>query len=210
MKKSRIGIVFAMTEEAAPLLELFHLTDYSEPYLGARFYENDEVVIGIGDIGSLAATLCATTLIREFGCTTIYNTGSCGFTGSSLPVGTIVSVTKTVKGDVDLTVAGYQMNELPRTPIYLTLPHDPAFPAITARSTDKFIGASDKLEAGLAVEMEAFAVAYVCWRMNVPCHIYKVISDITEKNEDSSQFNCNLAEVSKKLAQHIYNIIKRG
>ena len=209
MTKNRIGIVFAMQEEAAPLLEKFNLTDYTEPYAGARFYENDRVVIGIGDVGSLAATLCTVTLIRDFGCTTIFNTGSCGSTGAKLPVGTVVSITRVFKGDVDLTVAGYLPYELPRTPIYLELPHDPNFPAATARSTDKFIGANDKVEPNMAVEMEAFAVAYTCRRFGVNCHIYKVISDMTDKNVDSSQFDGNLADVSASLAEHVYQVIMK-
>ena len=209
MTKNRIGIVFAMQEEAAPLLEKFHLTECTHPYAGASFYENERVVIGIGDVGSLAATLCTLTLIREYGCTTIFNTGSCGSTGAKLPVGTVVSITRTFKGDVDLTVAGYQPYELPRTPIYLDLPHDPDFPAATARSTDRFIGANDKVEPNLAVEMEAFAVAYTCRRFGVDCHIYKVVSDMTDKNVDSSQFDGNLADVSDALAEHVYQIIMK-
>ena len=209
MTTNRIGIVFAMQEEAAPLLEKFHLTEYTENYLGARFYQNERVVIGVGDVGSLAAALCTATLIREFGCTTIYNTGSCGSTGPKLPVGTIVSITKVYKGDVDLTVAGYQPYELPRTPIYLDLPHDPDFPAATARSTDRFIGAGDAVEPNMAVEMEAFAVAYTCRRLGAKCHIYKVISDMTDKNTDSSQFDGNLADVSASLAEYVYKIIQK-
>ncbi len=207
MTKNRIGIVFAMQEEAAPLLDKFGMAEYTENYAGARFYQKDHVVIGVGDVGSLAAALCTATLIRDFGCTTIFNTGSCGSTGPALPVGTVVSITRVFKGDVDLTVAGYQPYELPRTPIYLELPHDPDFPAATARSTDRFIGANDKVEPNMAVEMEAFAVAYTCRRLGVKCHIYKVISDMTEKNNDSSQFDGNLAEVSAALSEHIYQII---
>lgn len=209
MTKKRIGIVFAMQEEAAPLLEKLNLTEYTENYMGARFYQNDRVVLGIGDIGSLAAALCTATLIREFGCNVIYNTGSCGSTGPKLPVGTIVSITKVYKGDVDLTVAGYQPYELPRTPIYLELPHDPDFPAATARSTDRFIGARDTVEPNMAVEMEAFAVAYTCRRLGAECHIYKVISDMTDKNVDSSQFDGNLADVSAYLAEYVYKIVQK-
>ncbi len=207
MTKNKIGIVFAMQEEAAPLLNKFGMTEYTENYAGARFYQKDHVVIGVGDVGSLAAALCTAILIRDFGCTTIFNTGSCGSTGPALPVGTIVSVTRVFKGDVDLTVAGYQPYELPRTPIYLELPHDPDFPAATARSTDRFIGANDKVEPNMAVEMEAFAVAYTCRRLGAACRIYKVISDMTDKNVDSSQFDGNLAEVSAALAEHVYQII---
>lgn len=207
MTKNKIGIVFAMPEEAAPLLDKFGMTEYTENYAGARFYEKGHVVIGVGDIGSLAAALCTATLIRDFGCTTIFNTGSCGSTGPKLPVGTIVSITRVFKGDVDLTVAGYQPYELPRTPIYLELPHDPHFPAATARSTDRFIGANDKIEPNMAVEMEAFAVAYTCRRLGAACRIYKVISDMTDKNVDSSQFDGNLTEVSATLAEHVYQII---
>lgn len=207
MTENKIGIVFAMQEEAAPLLSRLNMTEYSEPYLGARFYEKGRVVIGVGDVGSLAAALCTAALIRDFGCTTIFNTGSCGSTGPKLPVGTIVSITRVFKGDVDLTVAGYQPYELPRTPIYLDLPHDPDFPAATARSTDRFIGAKDQVEPNLAVEMEAFSVAYTCRRLGAACRIYKVISDMTEKNTDSSQFDGNLADVSDALAEHIYQII---
>lgn len=55
--------------------------------------------------------------------------------------------------------------------------------------------------------MEGFAVAYVCARHNIPCRLYKVVSDMTEENEDSTQFEGNLDRVALALAQHVYQTI---
>ncbi len=208
MEKPIIGIVFAMHREARPLLDLLGLTRAEEVYRNGLFYKGRRVVAAVTGEGTLSACLCTAILIERFGCNLIFNAGSCGSTGASLPVGTVVSVDKVYKGDVDLTVAGFSPFELPDTPIILHPEYDPALPAASARSADRFIGKNDAVESDIVVEMEAFPVAYVCHRMGVPCRVYKVVSDMTAENEDSAQFSGNLDAVSNALAGHLYTIIR--
>ena len=209
MKKEKIGVVVAMWEEARPLLTRLGLTDGGLRYERGMFYEKENIVIGVADVGVLAAAMCTQTLIQNFSCTLIINYGTCGSTGPALPVGAVVSIDTVFKGDVDMTLDGFKPYELPRTPIYLHPQADPAFPAATCRTTDRFIGANEEVEANIAVEMEAYSVAYICYRLGVPCRIYKVVSDMIRNNvSDSHEHLDNLDEVSEKISDHICKMLQ--
>lgn len=79
-----------------------------------------------------------------------------------VPDGDIVSIERVCKGDVDLTIFGNAPCQLPGTPVYLTPETDARYPAAICRTSDRFIDRNSGVETGLIVEMEGFAVAYVC------------------------------------------------
>ncbi len=205
--KMNIGVVIAMQEEAAPLLQLFGLKQSVSPYDGAQFYHDGNLTVAVGGVGTLAAAMATQTLIDKYQCGYIYNTGTAGCTGGAFRTGDIVSIERVCKGDVDLTIFGNEPCQLPGTPVYLTPETDARYPAAICRTSDRFIDRNSGVEPGLIVEMEGFAVAYVCARHNIPCRLYKVVSDMTEENEDSTQFEGNLDRVALALAQHVYQTI---
>lgn len=205
----KIGISLAMMEEAERLLTLFGLKEYEEVFSKGFYYDSPAVTVAVCGEGTVAPVMAVMALIYKYGCDEIYNVGSCGSTGSQHKVGDIVSVGRVYKGDVDLTLLGFEKNQMPNAPAVIELPADKAYPSATCRSSDKFIGTGSDVEKDIIVEMEAFSIAYVCYRMGIPCHIYKVVSDMTDKNDDGSQFEGNVGTVSERLAEHIYRIISQ-
>lgn len=205
--KRKVGFVFAMKEEAAPLLARLNLSEAEEEYPGGFFYDGESVAVGVGDIGSLAAALCTETLIRRYGCSFIINAGTAGSTGPGLPVGKLVCAGRVFKGDVDLTVAGYPPYTLPRESTYLYPEQDASLEAVTVRSADRFIGKNDVTEPDLAVEMEGYAVAFVCTKLGVPYRLYKVISDMVANNNDDSQQAENVVPTSEQLADFLIRVL---
>ncbi len=208
MMELNIGVVIAMQEEAEPLLRLFGLQHGDSPYDGAKFYHDGNLTVAVGGVGTLAAAMATQTLIDKYKCGYIYNIGTAGCTGHAFRTGDIVSVERVCKGDVDLTIFGNEPCQLPGMPVYLTPQTDERYPAATCRTSDRFINKDSGVEPGLIVEMEGFAVAYVCSRYHVPCRLYKVVSDMTEDNTDSTQFEGNLDRVSLALAQHVHKTIE--
>jgi nucleoside phosphorylase len=206
---SKIGISLAMSQEAERLLTLFGLNEYDEVFSKGFFYDSPAVTVAVCGAGTIAPVMAVMTLRYKYCCDEIYNVGSCGSTGPKNMVGDIVSVGSVYKGDVDLTLVGFKKNQMPNAPAAISLPVDNAYPAATCRSSDKFIGAGSDVEKDIIVEMEAYSIAYVCYRMGIPCHIYKVVSDMTDKNDDGSQFEGNVGKVSERLAEHIYRIISQ-
>ena len=75
------------------------------------------------------------------------------------------------------------------------------------RSTDRFIGKNDVVEPDLAVEMEGYAVAFVCTKLGVPYRLYKVISDIVANNDDDSQHTENVVPTSEQLADFLMRVL---
>lgn len=74
--KMNIGVVIAMQEEAAPLLQLFGLKQSVSPYDGAQFYHDGNLTVAVGGVGTLAAAMATQTLIDKYQCGYIYNTGT--------------------------------------------------------------------------------------------------------------------------------------
>ena len=90
--KMNIGVVIAMQEEAAPLLQLFGLKQSVSPYDGAQFYHDGNLTVAVGGVGTLAAAMATQTLIDKYQCGYIYNTGTAGCTGGAFRTGDIVSI----------------------------------------------------------------------------------------------------------------------
>ncbi len=204
----KIGICIAMQEEADNLLSLFGLSDRrKEVYKDAFFYDSEKLCVGVGGVGTLASAIATQTLITQFGCELIYNIGCAGCTGTKYSVGDILSIDRLYKNDVDLTLVGCEPNQLSNTPIYLEAQADNSFPLATCCSGDKFITSGSGIPADTVTEMEGFSVAYVCYKYNKPCKIYKIISDTCDKNVDASEYEANMQGVSDKLGEYVYKLI---
>ncbi len=207
----KTGICIAMPEEAEMLLKLFRI-DREEPdnlYGNAYFYDAGNTVIAIGGVGVLAAAMATQTLITVYGCDSIINAGCCGCTGNKYHIGDIYSVNKIYKGDVDMTLIGYDKFQISGHPAYLEPEVDPDYPTAVCRSSDRFIVSGSGISPQTLTEMEGFSVAYVCYEYNIPCRIYKVISDMCDRNVDSSEYQENVVDTCNELGKHLYNILSR-
>ena len=196
------GIIGAMDEEVAQLKEEAKITKTTE-VAGMEFCEgkigNNKVVIVKCGMGKVNAGVCANTLINDFGCTKIINTGVAGSLDNEIDIGDIVVSVDAVQHDFDVEAIGFEKGEIPYTGLY-AFPADeelraeavkaiqetaPDIHAFEGRvcSGDQFISTKEQKDTitsnfgGMCCEMEGAAIAQVCYLNNTPFVILRAISD---------------------------------
>lgn len=203
-----IGIIGAMDEEVASLKEAADITETREiaamTFCRGALGDRPVVIVQCG-MGKVNAGICAHTLIREFGCDRIINTGVAGSLDNRLDIGDIVVSTEAVQHDYDVSFLGFDKGEIPYTGL-VAFPADEALRAAAAEavrqtapevhvmegrvcSGDQFISEGDQRDrimadfGGLCCEMEGGAVAQACYLNDVPYVIIRAISDKPDETE---------------------------
>lgn len=198
-----IGIICAMSIEAEKLKA--NLENPEEERVGRLSFVSGrlrgaEVVVGMAGVGKVNAAMCAQTMILKYAPELIVNSGVAGSLSPRLGIGDIAVGVGVVEHDFDTTDFG-------DPPAYFrdlggdTFPCDPgtaeaiiraageegvnAVPAKIA-SGDQFISSADtkarlvRLFGAEACEMEAGAIAHVCFANGVKCAVIRAISDSTD------------------------------
>ena len=208
---NKIGIIGAMeleVEELKTKMEQVTITQKA----GMEFHEGTlhgaSVVIVRSGVGKVNAALCVQILADVFAVTHIINTGVAGSLNAKLDIGDILVSKDALHHDVDATIFGYQLGEVPQLGIR-EFPADeeltklaiaccekvnPDIHAIAGRvvSGDQFISSKDvktKLienYAGDCAEMEGAAIAHGAYLNQIPFVIIRAISD---KADDSAEMN---------------------
>ena len=124
----KTGIIGAMDEEVTSLKAAIK-NPKTTTVADMVFYEGkldgaDVVVVQCG-MGKVNAGICANTLINDFGCTRVINTGVAGSLDAQIDIGDIVVSTDAVQHDFTVEAIGFQKGEIPYTGLY-------AFPAAAA------------------------------------------------------------------------------
>ncbi|WP_026676387.1 5'-methylthioadenosine/S-adenosylhomocysteine nucleosidase [Fictibacillus gelatini] len=198
----RIGIIGAMEEEVIILRD--QLQNKEERQLaGCEFYAGQingiDIVLLKSGIGKVNAAIGTTLLIQLYRPDYIINTGSAGGFHKELNVGDVVISTEVRHHDVDATIFGYEYGQVPQMPAYYK--PDRLLIDIAKKSGEKVSGIqvvkgliasgdsfmSDhervefirtKFNDLYAAEMEAAAIAQVCYQFNLPFVIIRSLSDI--------------------------------
>ena len=197
-----IGIIGAMEPEVNSLKEAAGITkttsiadmEFCEGTLGGK-----KVVIVQCGMGKVNAGICAHTLINEFSCTKIINTGVAGSLDSQIDIGDIVVSVDLVQHDFDAQPIGFARGEIPYTGLY-AFPADeelrkeavdavkesaPDIHVFEGRvcTGDQFINTTEQKEAiiagfgGMCCEMEGGAIAQTCYLNETPFVVIRAISD---------------------------------
>lgn len=228
----KIGIIGAMDEEVI-ILKAKLKNIKTTIIAGCEFYQGElngkEVILTKSGIGKVAASVATTLLLERFSPDTIINTGSAGGYDNNLNVGDLVISTEVRFHDVDLTAFGYEIGQMAQLP--------PAFVADTklvniaqdAAKTltdlktikglictgDIFMADPTKAEIArnnfptmAACEMEAAAIAQVCYQFNVPFVIIRSLSDIAGKKSELS-FEQYLPVAAKNASILVEAILNR-
>lgn len=206
----KIGIIGAMDEEVS-ILKAAMSNVQTTKIAGCEFYQGDlngkQVILTKSGIGKVAAAVATTLLLDTFSPDTVINTGSAGGFDQALNVGDIVISTEVRFHDVDLTAFGYeigQMAQLPAafqaTPALIdiaeqaakTLPNLNIIKGLICTG-DIFMADPAKTEVArtnfpsmAACEMEAAAIAQVCFQFSIPFVIIRSLSDIAGKKSELS------------------------
>lgn len=199
--KNTIGIIGAMNEELEVLLK--DMSDKKEVQKNdLTFYEGDlwgqHVVAVVSGVGKVNAASCTQILASEFKVDSLINIGVAGGVSKDVYPGDIVIGDTYVQHDVDASVFGDKIGQVPRMDIYdfkadtnllnLAIEASKTVPDVKTYvgrivSGDQFIADSDKVKwldkefQAKAVEMESAAIAQVAYLNKIPFVIIRSISD---------------------------------
>ena len=203
-----IGIIGAMEEEVSQLIEAMEEKE-KVTCAGMDFYcgklKDKEVVIVQSGIGKVNMALCTQILADRFDVKAVINTGVAGGLYKDIEIGDIVISKDAVQHDVDATVFGYKVGEIPRMDTsYFESDKDlielakktcdevnPDIHSYVGRvvSGDQFISDNKKKHYlinefdGYCAEMEGASMAQVATLNKIPFVIIRAISD---KADDSA------------------------
>jgi len=225
-----IGIIGAMDEEIELLKQ--SMTDIQEieiakTYFYQGYLEGKKVVLLLSGIGKVNAAMSATILHERFHPDKIINTGSAGGFAENLEVGDIVISNEVLHHDVDATAFNYVYGQVPGMPAVYTASPDlidlagkvvlesgvQAETGVIATG-DSFMQREDqtavvreRFPEMLALEMEAAAIAQVCYQYQTPFVIIRALSDIAGK-KSSVSFDVFLEKAAKNAADVIIKMVR--
>ena len=227
----KIAIIGAMEEEVQVLRD--KLTDVKvEVIAGSEYnsgkYEGKEVVLLKSGIGKVNAAMATAILLEKYQPDVVINTGSAGGLHTDLNVGDVVISTEVRHHDVDVTAFNYEYGQVPGMPA--AFPSDEKLVEIAKQCVkningiqvveglivtgDSFMNdparvdfVKSKFGTLHAVEMEAAAIAQVCYAFKVPFVVTRALSDIAGK-ESNISFDQFLKTAAVNSTQMVEEMIK--
>ncbi len=198
-----VGVIIAMEEE---IQFLIHNSPNIEMTIigGLEFYEKhhagQRLILVRSGIGKVNASMAATLLITHFTPDYIINTGAAGGLLPTMEIGDIVVSTTTFHHDFDLQPIGFARGEIPGIPIHFHSDSKLSEIIESVLAEDQLNSHRGVVGSGeffvhcqnyvkelkesfptvVAVEMEAAAIAQVCYAFKVPFVVIRAISDVAD------------------------------
>ncbi|WP_413497009.1 5'-methylthioadenosine/adenosylhomocysteine nucleosidase [Carnobacterium maltaromaticum] len=225
----KIGIIGAMEEEILLLKSKMsnkkEWTEAKADFIEGQIGEIEVVLVRCG-IGKVNAALTTTLLLAKHDIDLIVNTGSAGGIGAGLHVGDVVISSEMAYHDVDATVFGYSIGQVPQMPARYIANRGIIEKTITAAkktgltpvkglivTSDSFIASQAQTDVilsnfpdALASEMEGAAIAQVCYQFDVPFVIIRAMSDVADE-EAGVSFDEFIIEAGKKSAEMVLELV---
>lgn len=227
---NKIGIIGAMELEVETLKSEMSVSKI-EKKANMDFYEGTlngaNVVIVRSGVGKVNAALCTQILVDIFHVTHIINTGVAGSLNAKLDIGDILVSKDALHHDVDVTIFGYKLGEVPQLGLrefpadehLITLALEacrkvnPDIHAVPGRvvSGDQFISKNEIKEKliqefhGDCAEMEGASIAHGAYLNHVPFVIIRAISDKADNSAemDYPTFEAAAAKHSAALVREL-------
>ena len=230
--KEKIGIIGAMDVEVNSLKDDANITKTTESaameFCEGTLGKKDVVIVKCG-MGKVNAGICANTLINDFGCTRIINTGVAGSLDNQIDIGDFVVSTDAVQHDFDVEAIGFKKGEIPYTGLY-AFPADETMRAAAVKavkdtspdnhvfegrvcSGDQFITTKEQKEkiisnfGGMCCEMEGAAIAQTCYLKKTPFVVIRAISDKPDETE-IVEYKDFEAKAAAKCAKIVKNMVE--
>lgn len=206
----KIAVIGAMEQEVELLrnaLDDSNIETIANSEYTTGTYQGKEVVLLKSGIGKVNAAMSTTILLEKFNPDVVINTGSAGGFDEALEVGAIVISDEVRHHDCDVTAFGYEIGQMAGMPaayhsdeklmeiakeaVAEVGEHQSAVGLIC--SGDVFMADPERVQAVRelfptmkACEMEAAAVAQVCYQFETPFVVIRALSDIAGKQSDLS------------------------
>lgn len=196
-----IGIIGAMKEEVESLKKEMQLESKTTK-ASMDFYEgklwNHDVVVVVSGIGKVNAAICTQILVDIFDVNMVMNVGVAGGVKSDINPGDIVIASSLVHHDMDCSVFGDKIGQVPRMDVYdfkcdeklVNIAKNIVLKDLNHKSVvgiiatgDQFIADNKKVKwledtfDASAVEMEGVSIAHVAYQNNIPFIVIRSISD---------------------------------
>ncbi|SBO18222.1 5'-methylthioadenosine/adenosylhomocysteine nucleosidase [Carnobacterium divergens] len=225
----KIGIIGAMEEEVillkSKMIDTKEWTEAKADFIEGTL-DGIEVVLVRSGIGKVNAAITTTLLLAKQDIDLVINTGSAGGIGQGLKIGDVVVSSEMAYHDVDATVFGYVIGQVPQMPARYVADTGIVEKVMEAAkkasltpvkglivTSDSFIAgkeATTKIMKNfpdvLAAEMEGAAIAQVCHQFDVPFVIMRAMSD-TADEEAGVTFDEFIIEAGKKSALMVMELI---
>lgn len=228
----RIGVIGAMEEEVELLrnqLANISVREIANSEFTTGTYKGQELILLKSGIGKVNAAMTTTILMQEYKPDLVLNIGSAGGFDEELEVGAVVISDEVRHHDVDATVFGYELGQVPQMPAAYTANKELIELAVQAvdeigehqhavgliATGDSFM--SDPARVALvkrqfpeikAAEMEAAAVAQVCFQYDTAFVVIRALSDIAGK-ESSVSFDEFLPVAAKHSTEIVLRVIEK-
>ena len=230
----RIGIIGAMEEEVSVLKEEMEIVETLE-YASMVFCRGNlcgkEVVIVRSGIGKVNAAVCAQILADKFDVDVLMNTGIAGSLDASIDIGDMVISTDLVEHDMDASIFGDPLGQVPRMDTFSFPAHpdliekavaankeaNPDIKTFVGRivSGDQFVSSGEVKEklvqnfGAKCTEMEGAAIAHTAYLNKIPCVIIRAISDKADNSAtmDYPTFEKQAIEHSVRLVRNLLSRI---
>lgn len=228
----RIGVIGAMEEEVELLRNQLANTSVRE-IANSEFttgtYKGQELILLKSGIGKVNAAMTTTILMQEFKPDLVLNIGSAGGFDEELEVGAVVISDEVRHHDVDATVFGYELGQVPQMPAAYIANKELVELAVQAvddigehqhavgliATGDSFMSDPERVAlvkqqfpAMKAAEMEAAAVAQVCFQYDTAFVVIRALSDIAGK-ESSVSFEEFLPVAAKHSTEIVLRVIEK-
>ncbi|MGP4067648.1 5'-methylthioadenosine/S-adenosylhomocysteine nucleosidase [Halobacillus sp. B29] len=224
-----IGIIGAMDEEIEKLQTEMEQTNREE-IAGSLFIHGNlrgkEVVLLKSGIGKVNAAVATSILHERYDVEAVINTGSAGGFAEHLEVGDIVISEEVTYHDVDVTAFSYEYGQVPDMPARYQADEKLVKQALQAVSQTDAASAKGLIVTGdtfmqeeskvqfvrnkfpqmVAAEMEAAAIAQVCYRYGTPFVVIRALSDIAGK-DSSVSFEQFLPKAAENAAAMIMAMV---
>ena len=228
----KIGIIGAMEEEVQLLrsqLENAQTEEIAKCEFTIGTYEKQDIVLLKSGIGKVNAAMSTTILLQQYQPDIVINIGSAGGFDEELEVGTVVISDEVRHHDVDVTIFGYEMGQVPQLPAAFLSNEELIELAIKAvkemaqhehsvgliATGDSFMNdpvrvakVRSDFPTMKAADMEAAAVAQVCYQFDVAFVVIRALSDIAGK-ESSVSFEEFLPMAAKHSTEIVFNVISK-
>lgn len=196
-----LGIIGAMSEELEILLKDMSLEDIqvkaNMKFHKGKLWGKDVVAVVCG-IGKVNAAICTQILASEYNVSAVINVGVAGGIGKDIYPGDVVIAENLVQYDMDTTVFGDPIGQIPRLDTFdfkcddklvatakIACNEATEFKTFSGRivSGDMFVASIDKIKwleaefGATACEMEGASIAHVCYLNKIPFVVIRSISD---------------------------------
>jgi len=165
-------------------------------------------------VGKINATYKLTERLTDYNWAKpklVINYGTAG--SRKIKKGQIVDCTKFIQRDMDVTGLGFMKTQTPfenNIPIILDFDHvefNPIGKKVSCGSGDSFV--EDRTNYyGEVVDMEAYALAKVCWLFGIPFISFKYITDGADE-QSHEDWEKNLADGIKVFKDKVLNYVER-